>query len=333
MGIDSSIYFQQKTPDILGSVERGLSLRQMSEARQKTKDLDQAYKAGIITNPDGSTSVDENRTLSALAKVGGQEYLEAKSQFSAQKAAQQKLQQDKIKWEIDTTAQLLGGVKDQNSWGQALQEAQKAGIDVSQMPPQYDPGFVQNLTARTLSAKDRFDQQFKEKELALKQRELGIKERSARNEAKSGEKLPLDKKKTVETLSTKNANKLAIKNQIDAVLANWNSMSEDQQVAAGRQLLKTLNSTEGADAIGTEEANRLGSKLEFAMGNFTNSNPTQFGRDLKGFYEQAENTAKGIGTAVSANQRIIDEQMGRRSAQAPSKPNQTFKTSEIEWAD
>jgi hypothetical protein len=128
---------------------------------------------------------------------------------------------------------------------------------------------------------------------------------------KAFDNLPEDKKHTITELSKKNAAKLSIKNQIDAVMSNWDSLPEDQKVTQGRQLLKTLNSVEGSDAIGAEEAKRLGARLEYSMGNFTNSNPTQFGRDVPGFAEQARDTAKAIGTAVKSNQALIDEAYGR----------------------
>lgn len=128
---------------------------------------------------------------------------------------------------------------------------------------------------------------------------------------KQFENLPKDKQLTIEELAKKNANKISIRNQINAALAGWDKLSPDQQVATGRQLIKTLNSTEGADAVGAEEAKRLGGKLEFAMGNFFNSNPTQFGRDLPGFKEQAKNVSDNIGTAVKSNQSIIDQSYGR----------------------
>lgn len=136
--------------------------------------------------------------------------------------------------------------------------------------------------------------------------------RKAEREAYSPTKeMDLDEKTTVSTLATKNANKIAIKNQIDAVMGNWDDLTDDQKLAMGRQLLKTLNSPEGADAIGSEEANRLGSKLEFALGNFSNSNPTQIGRDLKGFKEQALNTSKSLGNAINLNKKTIDSSLGR----------------------
>lgn len=140
-----------------------------------------------------------------------------------------------------------------------------------------------------------------------------------------GDYLPLDQKKIVEGLATKNASKESIKNQIDAVMSGWDNLSEDQKVAQGRQLLKTLNSTEGADAIGAEEANRLGAKLEFALGNVFNSNPMQFGRDLEGFKEQANLTSKSIGSAIESNKQTIGKAMGRQTLPSISEADAAFK--------
>lgn len=131
--------------------------------------------------------------------------------------------------------------------------------------------------------------------------------------------LPNDKQLTITELAKKNANKTSIMNQIDAVMAGWDKLSDDQKVTTGRTLLKTLNSTEGADAIGAEEAKRLGAKLEFAMGNIFNSNPTQFGRDLKGFADQARNASSTIKSAIKANQDQIDTAYGRPSKPSPGK--------------
>lgn len=341
--IDHSIYFQQKTPDIMGGVERGLSMKNMMSQQKerdaqiaKQKASDDAYKAGIVTNPDGTTSFDQKRTLSELAKVGGKEYLTAKEQFQTQDLAQQKAQREKQVYNLDLIGRLAGSATDQASYDNALSVAAQNGIDVSKMSKAYDPNIVKQYQYSALTAKEKLENELRQQEMqnkklefqnaqmwkgkdyelnkekvGIQREELGIKRQESVNKSSSGEKLPIDQKKFVETLSTKNANKIAIKNQIDAVMSNWDSLSEDQKVAMGGQLLKTLNSPEGADAIGVEEANRLGSKLQFAMGNFTNSNPTQFGRDLEGFKEQAQNTSKSLGVAVQSNQDLVDETMGR----------------------
>lgn len=147
-----------------------------------------------------------------------------------------------------------------------------------------------------------------------KDREYDLKKSEALNQDPF-KKLPEDQKNVITKLSEKNAAKIAIANQIDAVMGNWEKLDDDQKVTQGRQLLKVLNSSEGADAIGSEEAKRLGSKLEYAMGNFTNSNPMQFGRDLPGFSENAKNTSLGLKSGISANQKIINDAYGNPNRQ------------------
>lgn len=358
MLINSDIYLQQQAPNILGNIQNGLSIRQFldqnnlqKEQIAKLKATDDAYKAGVIKNEDGSTSFDQNKTLSQLANVGGKEYLEAKNQFQSIDLAKQKAEMEKRLQQLDLTSRLTGAVKDQATYDQAIQTAGQYGLDTSKFPKLYDPNLVKQYQMMSLTAKEQlqnqmdqqkfeFDQQknamdnkFKEKDYNYKDKDFTLREkelysRSADRKATRdeqrfqaglrGDLIPLDQKKLVENLSSKNANKLSIKNQIESVMSTWDDLSEDQKVATGRSLLKTLNSTEGADAIGSEEANRLGSKLEFALGNLTNSNPLQFGRDLEGFKTQANAAAKNIGVAVDSNQQIVDQAMGRRP-QAPKK--------------
>lgn len=145
----------------------------------------------------------------------------------------------------------------------------------------------------------------------FKQQTIDLKRQEIEAGRAKGEYLPLDAKAEVDGLAKKNANKTAIANQIDSVMGNWDKLAPDQQVAQGGQLLKILNSTEGSDAVGAEEAKRLGAKLEFATGNIFSSNPVQFGRDLGGFATQARDTAKNIRGAATMNQTRIDELMGR----------------------
>lgn len=129
----------------------------------------------------------------------------------------------------------------------------------------------------------------------------------------------------VTTLATKNANKLSIASQIKANMSDWDSLPDDQKLARGRQMLKVLNSSEGADAVGTDEAKRLGSKLEFAFGNFTNGNPTQFGRDLEGFKEQALGTMKALQKSIDDNEGQISKITGSQSKIGKQAPDDAPK--------
>lgn len=137
--------------------------------------------------------------------------------------------------------------------------------------------------------------------------------------------MPLENKLVVSGLSQKNAAKISIANQIDSVMGNWDNLSDDQKVVQGGQLLKTLNSPEGADAIGAEEAKRLGGLLQFKV--FNVLEPGSFiGRDLPQFKEQAMGTSKGLKEAISRNQQIIGSLTGRKQTplvdqQAQNKPS------------
>lgn len=194
--IDSSIYFQQQAPDILGSVQRGLSMRDMIDQRQQRikqeKELEgtkRAFSAGITQNPDGSTSMDRKKTLSELMKVNPARAFEAQQQFTQMDQAEQKAKQEKIRFEADTTASLVGGVlslppeQRPQAWAAARQRAQALGIDSSQVPEQYDEGIAKTLQGQALSVKDQLDQRWKEKEFGLKERETRIKESEARTKS------------------------------------------------------------------------------------------------------------------------------------------------------
>jgi len=336
--IDHSIYLQQQTPDIFGNVmtgiQNGMKLSDLAKQRSDQAALKSAFQKNVSYGPDGKSSINRGGLLSDLANIDPELSLKYQKNFEESdlnsakaKKEQQSFDYENAQRQLNVIGPILNKIVDQPSYDQARAFAQQNGIDISKLPTTYNPNEVAFWKAQHSSLQSQFDQNMKNKEFGLKERELAMKEgknaqdlmlekQKLAQSGSSGEKLPLDSKQMVSGLASKQASKMSIKNQIDATLKQWPNLSDDQKVTAGRQLLKTLNSTEGADAIGAEEANRLGAKLEFSLGNFTNSNPTQFGRDLKGFYEQATNTSKAIGDAVKSNQGTIDQLMGR----SPSKP-------------
>lgn len=157
MPIDSSIYFQQQTPDFLGSIQKGLSLGQMISERNRQRDLNEAYKAG---------GGDEEKTLSELASRGfGQEALAAKEQFQKvktldQQYSVQKEENDRKRqtYEMGLISQEAGSILQQNSqeaYERGLANLSKSGIDISQMPRAYDPNLVRGYYDRAITASQR----------------------------------------------------------------------------------------------------------------------------------------------------------------------------------
>lgn len=321
---DNSIYFKQESPDIVGSIQRGMTMGDQIRQRKKQRAVNDAYSKGVITNPDGSTSFDQGKTLAALAGVGGQEYLEGNAKFNEQDVAARKAQRDQLQFEANEISNIAGTIKDQRSYEQGLGYLKSRGIDVSQMPQAYDPGLVNRYAMGALTAKERLEQENKSREFSLKQQELWIKNRESMQKMASGENMPIDTKKEIEGLASKNASKRSIKNQLDGFLSTWDNLSEDQKIIQGRQLLKTLNSPEGADAIGAEEAKRLGGLLEFKMFNVRDPG-SMFGRDVEEFKTQVANTSNSLGKGLENNQARIDELYGRAPKQVSGREQDVEK--------
>lgn len=132
-------------------------------------------------------------------------------------------------------------------------------------------------------------------------------------------------------LTTKNVTLFNVKNAMDEAYTVLNdpNVSEDQKIKTGQGLFKLLNSAEGSDAVGAEEAKRLGSYLEYNIGNFTQPG-AMFGRDLKGFTEQVGNYSKLLGGRIQRNEQTAQglkagKTFSEMAAPQPAKAEQAPK--------
>ncbi len=155
--------------------------------------------------------------------------------------------------------------------------------------------------------------------LAQQQRNFD-KSLNAKTEAADAKMAPEDKA-TITGLAQKNAAKISIANQMQGYLDQYrNAKSDDQKVTIGRQMIKVLNSPEGADAVGSEESKRLGSLIEYQMFNMRNPGP-MFGRDLQGFDTQVVDTINSVKSGVKKNNEMISSiKEGRPMDLAPTAP-------------
>lgn len=176
--IDSSIYLQQQSPDFLGSFQQGMNLRQMADQRSrekeqyaKQKSIDDAFKAGVVQNEDGSFSQDRGLTLSSLSKADPRAAMEQQSKWKAEDLSTKKNQMEEQLKRLELTGQLLGASVDQNSYTNSLMEAKKYGIDTAGLPEQFDPKLVSNLRVRTLTTKDQIDNELKKQHYDILQKQ------------------------------------------------------------------------------------------------------------------------------------------------------------------
>lgn len=142
-----------------------------------------------------------------------------------------------------------------------------------------------------------------------------LRDKLAKEKGANGEDMPIDTKKTVIELAGKNASKMTIANQIDNDLKVLMAEKDPKQkFYFANNMLKTLNSLEGPDALTGDDSARLAGMLKFAYGNFGNDSPIQFGRDLEGFEKFVQQKSFGLRNSIKSNKAQIDELMGRQAA-------------------
>jgi hypothetical protein len=109
----------------------------------------------------------------------------------------------------------------------------------------------------------------------------------------------------VTSLMTQNAKKKSIANQLQADLEEFrNAKTEDEKIRIGNTMIKTLNSKEGADAVGVDERKNIANALEYQKFNFFNPGKA-FGRDLPGFEDQVIATINGVQGGIDLNNKAI----------------------------
>jgi hypothetical protein len=116
--------------------------------------------------------------------------------------------------------------------------------------------------------------------------------------------LPKETQIQIEDLAKKIGGRTSIGSSLQAGLDKINdpSLSQEQKLITGKQMIKTLNSTEGQDAVGAEESKRLASLLEYHFFNFTEPGPA-FGRaPIESFGEQVKNKISELASSKKALQ-------------------------------
>jgi len=190
MPIDSSIYFKQEAPDIIGSIDKGLRMSDMIEARAEKKaaaakqnDIKAINMSAMVEDPaTGMATFDAKKAASEMVKKGytaeAAETLKAK-QSADMGAAQLTAEQYKNSMaQLESHARDLAVITDQNSLNAALQKYAAAGHDITNVPKVWGPQaqqFIKNEQMKTLTAKERFELANKDRDFSAKQQELAIK--------------------------------------------------------------------------------------------------------------------------------------------------------------
>jgi hypothetical protein len=132
-GVNWGLGLAQQNPAnaFMEAYQQGTQQRRQNQARQAM--------ATLVQNPN------DPKALAALAEVDPSSAMQFRQQQIEYSKAQLAQHQDSILKGAEIVRQLKP--KDQRGWDQARALAAQAGIDISQVPPDFNPEYVQGLTA------------------------------------------------------------------------------------------------------------------------------------------------------------------------------------------
>ena len=264
--IDASIYGQIQAPKQTNRLAQFAQMQQLESAQSQNRlaelsfsekereiasarAMDDVYKNA--TGPDGKT--DRQKVLAGIAQTQGSKLPAIQKGFAETDKAEVEAEKNKITLQRDKLSlagQILGPVKDQASYDVARQTAAANGLDVSKMPPQYDPGFVAARLKESLSAKEQLEQHWKVKGYDLdvqKVAETGRHNKATETGAADGRQLTDTRARDFnDTKVEENRIKLA------ANKGEFAKLTEDQGKATG-WLVQADNAYKNMMAVGADK--------------------------------------------------------------------------------
>lgn len=144
----------QGAPNIGESFQSGLMTAQRNALagqelgmRRQAIERENALRQGLMSAYDPATgAVDPQRMRAAYAGAGD---IPGAMAFDAQRAQQQQQITEAEREQIVTGARIIRQInpRDEAGWQQVIAAARQAGVDTANVPPAYDPQYVQSVLA------------------------------------------------------------------------------------------------------------------------------------------------------------------------------------------
>jgi hypothetical protein len=196
--IDTSMYGQIARPsriqtpyeqqNQLSAVLQGVNQNRAAEMQIRKAKADEAKQnrlAALLSSEYGAPEERESALMRGGFAAEAQDMTKNRLAAGQTQATTQKTLADTEKQKLATAiekigavGQLLGGVRDQGTYDQARAQAQAMGLDVSAMPPQYDPAMVEQKRAQSLNMEQQLAQVWKQKGFDLDVQKFGETKRS-----------------------------------------------------------------------------------------------------------------------------------------------------------
>jgi hypothetical protein len=193
MPIDPNIALQGQSPQFANPLDMAtkamtlssLSMKNTQEQQSLSDDqaTRKAFADNIITNPDGSTTLNRQGALSDLAKTAPTKAVALQQQFATNDIQSQEARMGLLTKQAELGKQLAWGIDvsappevKQAQWTKMIQTASAYKLpNADTLSPQY-PGddFVKSMQYHTLTAAQQMEQANKNKEFNLKSQDLAL---------------------------------------------------------------------------------------------------------------------------------------------------------------
>lgn len=164
MGIDASIYSNIKpiqSPDMFETYGKALTLKNLARQdalHQQEADESQAIKQSFAKNTDQNGNLNRSVFLSDLGKINPlkqmqyqQSFLKNDSEGLENKAKTLELQMN----QLGAAAQLAMSAKDQKSYEENKKRGAEMGLDISQLPQQFDKNLLNGIAFNSIKQSER----------------------------------------------------------------------------------------------------------------------------------------------------------------------------------
>jgi len=174
---------QLEPVNVLGSYVQGMELgRQAAARRQQEAEaaLARQQEAELKNMLAGATPEqlkDPAFINRLIATPGGVEYAKPllESTQMQRQFEQEQLEQQREGYKF--IADLTSSATDQASYDMALERLREYGVDISKIPPTYDPKYVETQRNLAMTAAQRADERLRSRTVVVQERQIGLQER------------------------------------------------------------------------------------------------------------------------------------------------------------
>lgn len=147
---------------------------------EETQKLNDLYRTAV----KGDGSLDRTALLTGAASQGlGSRIPKLQQTFAQLDKAQREAEKERLaqaKAQVDLIGQVAGAATDPQSYAAGLQALRAAGVDISGIPEQYDPAYVQSARQQALTAAQQIEQAWKARKFDQDERQFAAQQETQR---------------------------------------------------------------------------------------------------------------------------------------------------------